>query len=187
MEQIDKSTAVILTGSVPPGVPADFYYKLILEIKKRGKIAFLDADKDLMIEGIKAIPDYIKPNRSELQRLVGRELKSIDEIIEAADDLLEKGIKKICVSMGSDGALLCDKTGVVYAKPTKIDVKGVQGAGDSLVTGLCMAMEKNLGLEDTLRYAVAVANGSLVLEGTKMCTPENFEAMLPLVEIERIR
>ncbi len=187
LDQIDASTAVILTGSVPPGVPTDFYYKLILEIKKRGKIAFLDADKDLLIKGVEAIPDYIKPNRSELQRLVGRELRSNDAIIDAAQDLLRKGIKHICVSMGGDGALMCDETGVVYAKPSKIDVRGVQGAGDSLVTGILMAITEGLGLEDTLRYAVAVANGSLIREGTLMCTPENFRMMLPLVEVERIR
>lgn len=183
VDQIDKSTAVILTGSVPPGVPTDFYYQLILEIKKRGKIAILDADKDLFREGIKACPDFIKPNRSELQRLCGRELNTLGEIVGAAKELIAQGIGHVCVSMGPDGAVLCDKDHVVYAKGASLEVKGLQGAGDSLVAGMCMAMAEGLGLEDMLRYAVAAANGSIIREGTLMCTRENFDFMLPRVDI----
>ena len=183
VEKIDESTAVVLTGSVPPGVPADFYYKLILEIKRRGKIAILDADKDLFREGIKACPDYIKPNRSGLQRLTGRELNTLGEIVGAAKELVAGGIGHVCVSMGADGAILCDKTGVVYSMGAAIEVRGVQGAGDSLVAGMCMAIQQKLDLANTLRYAVAVANGSLILEGTKMCTRENFDFMLPRIDV----
>lgn len=183
---IDDSTGVILTGSVPPGVPADFYYQLVLEVKRRGKIAILDADKDLLREGVKALPDYLKPNRSELQRLTGRELNTLGEIVGAAKELVQSGIGHVCVSMGADGAILCDERGVVYSKGASIEVKGVQGAGDSLVAGMCLAMEEGLELADTLRYAVAVANGSLILEGTQMCTRENFEFMLPRVDVSSI-
>jgi 1-phosphofructokinase len=181
--QIDRSTAVVLTGSVPPGVPDDFYAQLIREVKRRGKVAILDADKALLREGITACPDYVKPNRSELQRLTGRELNTLGEIVGAAKELVAGGIGHVCVSMGADGAILCSEEGVVYSKGASIDVKGVQGAGDSLVAGMCMAIQDGLGLADTLRYAVAVANGSLVLEGTQMCTKENFDFMLPRVDV----
>ena len=63
------------------------------------------------------------------------------------------------------------------------DGRGVQGAGDSLVAGMCMAIQQKLDLANTLRYAVAVANGSLILEGTKMCTRENFDFMLPRIDV----
>ena len=79
-------------------------------------------------------------------------------------------------------ARFCDK-GVVYSKGAAIEVRGVQGAGDSLVAGMCMAIQQKLDLANTLRYAVAVANGSLILEGTKMCTRENFDFMLPRIDV----
>ena len=69
------------------------------------------------------------------------------------------------------------------ARPESIEVRGVQGAGDSLVAGMCMAIQQKLDLANTLRYAVAVANGSLILEGTKMCTRENFDFMLPRIDV----
>lgn len=186
LDELDHTDAIILTGSVPPTVPADLYFNLIVEAKKRGVYTVLDADKALFKEGIKAFPDFIKPNRSELVRLVGRELNTLGEIVGAARELVAGGIPLVCVSMGSDGAILCDATRVVYSKGAQIEVRGVQGAGDSLVAGIMMARSENLGLEDMLRYGVAVADGSLMLEGTKMCTRENFAFLLPRIDVSHL-
>jgi fructose-1-phosphate kinase PfkB-like protein len=122
---------LVVTGSVPPGVPADIYAEAIRLAKASGVTTILDADGELLREGIKAKPDMIKPNIGELRRLLGRTIETEEEIIGAAMELVEVGIPYVCVSVGADGAYLVCGDGVYFTKGAEITVRGVQGAGDS--------------------------------------------------------
>ena len=185
-ENLRDTDIIVTSGSVPPGVPADFYYKVINEAKSRGIITILDADNQLLAEGVKAAPTLIKPNRNELEKYVGKELATREDIAKAASQLLETGIKYVCVSAGAEGAYLFSDEGWFFADSAPIEVKGVQGAGDFLVAGFAMAMEDGLGPQEMLRVAVAAANGSLTHEGTKLCQREDLEKILPLINAVRI-
>ena len=79
--------------------------------------------------------------------------------------------------IGHEGAWICP--------PDRIDVRSTQGAGDSMVAGMCVAMEKGLPLSEILRYGVIAADGSLIREGTQLCTRENFERFRKEVRVFR--
>ena len=86
---------VVLSGSLPKGAPTDTYADWIRACKGAGARTVLDADGDVMVAGIEAAPFLAKPNEIELGRIVGRELKTDDEIVEAARTLLDKGIEQV--------------------------------------------------------------------------------------------
>lgn len=187
LSQLRPNELLVLDGSVPPGVPPDFYRQMILLAKRFHIRTVLDAAGPLLREGLKAAPYAIKPNLAELEDVVGRPLKTIPEICAAAKEIVVGGTAYVCVSMGGEGALLVSQNGCWYAPAmTGLAVKGLQGAGDSLVAGMCMGILQNAPDTDILRYAVAAASGSVCHEGTLLCTRQDFEALLPRVIIRPV-
>ncbi len=181
-----KTNILVVSGSVPPGVSADYYRRIIELAKLAGVPTILDADHELFREGIKANPTMIKPNRGELERYLGRTLRSEKEIVDAAAKLVKSGISYVCVSVGAEGAYLVCEEGAYHTQGAKIEVRGVQGAGDSLVAGFAIGlMEKRSPLE-CLKLGVACANGSLIHEGTEMCRKEDVERLIGQLDVRKL-
>lgn len=185
-EKLTDTDILIATGSVPPGVPTDFYRRVIELAKEKGVMTVLDADGELLREGLKASPTMIKPNLGELQRYLGKNLDSEQEIIDAARELVDSGIEYVCVSVGADGAYLVCGDGVYHTKGAEIEVRGLQGAGDSLVAGFAIGLMKKESPEECFKLAVACANGSLTHEGTEMCQKEDVERLLGMVKVIKL-
>lgn len=180
------SSMMVFSGSVPRDVPLSIYGELIELAKKHGTLCVLDAEGGLLLEGIKAQPYLIKPNLYELEKATGETLTTYGEIARAARLFIEKGVRIVGVSMGSQGAMIIDGNYAYYAHPISVEVKGTAGAGDSMVAGFCMAIREGLELKEMLRYGVAAATASVMREGTLLCTRQGFEAMLPKVVIEKV-
>lgn len=186
--KLSKSFNVIsLSGSVPQGVSADIYEKIINAVKNPNIKVVLDADGELFKNAIKACPYMIKPNDYELELYTGKKLSSNKEIAEVArKEFIEKGISVVCVSLGADGALIIDKDESFYARGMKVKVKGTVGAGDSIVAGIVYGMRQDMPLKDLLRSGVASATASVVKDGTDLCDKTGYDKYFQLVEIEKI-
>lgn len=182
----DDTSILVLDGSVPAGVPVDIYKTIIEMANRRGIKTILDAANDLLLEGIKAKPYMIKPNIDELSAISKREIKTREDIISVSREIISKGVSYVCVSMGKDGAMLIGLDNVYVSPAMKVDIKGIQGAGDSLVAGICMAIDKGIGEEKLLAYGVAAASGSLLHEGTLLCEKEDFDKLLPEVAVNKL-
>lgn len=185
-EQLPYTTILVLSGSVPQGVPEDFYQTVAELAHEKNVRVILDADGPLLRNGCEAAPFLIKPNLFELQNAFGFTGKTTNEAARFCRALAkEKGIELICLSMGEHGALLINHQAAWFTKGAKLDIKGVQGAGDAMVAGFCAALEKGEAHPDTLlRWAVAAANASLELEGSQMCDAKGFRDMLPRISVE---
>lgn len=185
-EEAKVADIMVFNGSAPKGVPKDTYKLLIEAVKDSGVKTVLDAEGDLLLEGIKASPYFIKPNLFEFENAFNVKVTGKKDIVRVAREIIEKGVKIVCVSLGEEGAVLVSQDEAWFAPASDIKVKGLQGAGDSLVAGICIAINKGLEIREMLRYGVAAANASLIREGTLLCTKEDFENMLPKVSIENI-
>lgn len=183
---MDDLDILVVTGGVPQGVSTSYYGKLIEKASSKGIKCILDAEGELLFEGMKAKPYLIKPNLYEFENVFGLKTKKIQDILKVCKKIIGDGIEVVCLSMGEDGALIVDDKEAYLCKPTPIDVKSTQGAGDSLVAGICYAMEKGLPISEMLRYGVAVAQGSLIQVGTKLCTKEGFKHFEQIVVVEKI-
>ena len=100
--------------------------------------------------------------------------------------IVENGVKYVCISMGKEGALLVSGDRAWFSEGADVPVRGVQGAGDSLVSGICMAILDGVSEPEILHYGVAVAHGSLIHDGTQMCMPEDFKQMMELISVREI-
>lgn len=177
---------LVVSGSVPPGVSGDIYRRIIELAKGAGVMTILDADRELFAEGIKAKPTLIKPNRGELERFLGKTLNSAKEIVDAATELVKDGIPYVCVSVGAGGAYLVCEDGPYHTKGAEIEVRGVQGAGDSLVAGFAIGLMERRSPAECLKLAVACANASLIREGTGMCRKEDVKRLIGQIEVKKM-
>lgn len=187
IEYLDQAKILVLDGSVPKGVPDDIYKSIIDSTKDKNIYTILDASGNLLLEGIKAKPFLIKPNIDEFKSAFDLKSDNKIEIVSKAREIIDKGVRYVCISLGREGALLVNEKETFYAKAVDVDVKGIQGAGDSMVAGFCMAIINDMSAYDMLKYAMAAAAGSLQYPGTQICTLDDLERLKEMVKIQKLK
>ena len=148
-------TWFVLSGSLPSGVPAEIYGRMVLEIRERGGRVVLDTSGPPLRHALGKCPEIAKPNQEELEQLSGRTLGSLAAVAHAAAELVAQGVGLVAVSMGSRGALFADRDGMLLAHPPKVELRSTVGAGDAMVAGLVFAQLRGLGLSGAARFATA--------------------------------
>ena len=182
------SDAIVVTGSVPQGIAPDFYKTVLQMAKSCGAFTVLDAEGELFLRGLEAKPDLIKPNLYEITRTFGLPSDDLDVVLKKCCELIAEGSAgEVCLSMGSRGALMTDGREAYLVKSTPgREVKGTQGAGDSVVAGICRAKRDGLSLREQLISGVAAAQASVILPGTELCRPEDYEKMRGILTAEKL-
>lgn len=173
---------VVASGSLPPGMGLDFYARLIQRLAGTGARIAIDTSGDPLQLALPALPDVIKPNREELAEAAGREILTLGDAVDAAELLREKGAQAVLVSLGADGAILVDSSGITYGEaPVDAPVSAV-GAGDALLAGFLAAGGFGVGaLAEGLAWGAAACR----LPGSRMPGPGDL-ARSALVLHERI-
>lgn len=173
----------ILSGSIPTGLSPDIYATLIDRLKQQGKTVVLDASGESLRRAIPCAPYAIKPNVHELQELVGHSLADRRSIIQAAEQLLDRGIECVAVSMGANGAIFVDRTAVIHARPPQVEVVSTVGAGDAMVAGLVMGKLQNFSLSDCARFATACSIAALSQIGPRLPPKVTVESWMSNVTV----
>ena len=159
---------VVFSGRLNPGAAPETYRELAEFVHERGARVAVDASGDELAAAIAVKPELIKPNQHELAQLVGRPLITIHDVIDAAQEVRSQGVKSVLCSLGADGALLIDESGVIHAEPEHPVIGVPVGAGDILLATF-IAGGANAS---ALSGAVAWSAASVPLEGTQIPTKE---------------
>lgn len=184
--EVGSGDIVVLSGSLPRGAAAGTYKVWVAALKKTGAKVYLDADGDKLVRGIEAKPDLIKPNEIELGAMMGRTLDADEKIVEAARELIDGGLDRVMVSMGGAGALYVARDVTIKANPVKVPVGSTVGAGDSVVAALAYAQDKGLGLEDTMRLAMATGAANVMQSGTQAALRELVDSLIDKVVVTKL-
>jgi 1-phosphofructokinase len=176
----------VFSGSVPGGLSSDIYDELIGTLKSQGKTVVLDTSGDALRLGLPAKPDLIKPNRVELEEVIGRKLQSQGDIVAAARELIQAGIPQVVVSMGAEGALFIDGEAAVHALPPQVTVKSTVGAGDAMVAGTVSGLVSGKSLKDCAAMATAFSLGALGQIGPRLPPLAQLQEMCNLVTVRPI-
>lgn len=162
LEILEEKDILVLSGSVPNGVPDNIYEEICKKVKDKNIKVVVDSTGELLVNTLKYRPYLIKPNQQELEEIFGINITSQDEALKYAKQLQIKGAKNVIVSMGSDGAVLLDENGYYYkmkALNTENAVNTV-GAGDSMVAGFLAGREMFNNYEKALEIGVAAATAT---------------------------
>ena len=147
-DAIRPGDIVVLSGSLPKGAPADTYRRFTERCQNAGAKVFLDADGEAMKEGVKAKPYLVKPNEHELSRLLGKELTTVEQLLDGARELVAEGVQMAVVSMGEWGALYVTEAETIFAEGLDVPVLSTVGAGDSVVAALALGVSRGYSLEE---------------------------------------
>jgi len=177
-----KDDLWVLSGSLPPDVPVDFYENLIGLIKSRGAKVYLDANGMPLRHGVQAGPFLVKPNATEAAQIVGFAIGDQEDAKRAALPFLRMGIGFLALTMGSEGLLLASQRQMVFATPPKVTVRNAAGSGDALMAGLIYAQLREYDLVEVARWAVATGTASVETEGVSEFDIERIQELLPKVE-----
>ncbi len=163
-----KAKILVLSGSLPQGIPDDYYARLILEAGKLGLKVILDTSGEPLRQALASGVFLVKPNRSELEALLGRELPTPVEIVEGARQVVAAGAKNVLVSLGGQGALLVNDGGVWESKPPRVHLTSPLGAGDSMVAGCAayLARTEDYNYPQMLREATAAGTAAVEKPGS---------------------
>jgi 1-phosphofructokinase len=177
---------VALCGSLPPGVDADIYGKLTEVAEAAGASVALDTAGAALAAGVPAHPTLVKPNRAELEELVGRAIPDDDALLATADELRTSGSAMVIVSLGADGALFVTDQGAVTARPPQVAVVSTVGAGDSMVAGMIAADLRGLPLAEAAALATACSVVAVSQVGSDL-DHQRVEAVAADVKIDTLR
>jgi 6-phosphofructokinase 2 len=187
IKRLESPEYVIISGSIPRGVPIDIYREIVTIAKGKDAITALDADGEVMRYGIDECPTIIKPNIHELGRIVGRDIEGIENAVLAAEEICRNGIPIILVSMGRDGALMVTDTMKFLGIPPHVEVDSTVGAGDSFLAAFIYSHSKKNNLVECLRMGVATGAAAAMTPGTELARKDDIDTLLPKVIIKEIR
>lgn len=183
----DSHTLFILAGSIPNGVDQQIYAKIIRAVHAHGAKVLLDADGAQFRNALEAGPDIIKPNRVELEEYFQYDYRaSIEELLQAAQELRSRGIETVAVSMGKSGAMMVQEGYQVKCPALSVKAHSTVGAGDAMVAALAYAWDQKLDQEQTVRLCMAASAGAVTTIGTKPPTRELVDELAKQVEIQPI-
>lgn len=186
-QRLKHATWLMLCGSVPPGVPADFYARLIHTAAKEGVQTLVDTDGDALEAALEAKPTVVKPNQQEAERLLNRALLTRNHFQEAAEHIRGMGARNVVLSLGARGALgAFEDKSVWEAIPPRLDALCPIGTGDAMAAAFAWAMDRDPNPVEALRWGVAAGTASARLPGVSFATLEQTREVLLRVEARQL-
>jgi tagatose 6-phosphate kinase len=183
--------AVVLSGSLPPGLPTDCYARLIETAAAAGVPAVLDAHGEALLRGAAAGAAIVKPNLAELEALTGRSLSAAGgadrpAVTQAARELQAAGAAAVVASLGADGLLAVTADGVWHALPPAPVAGNPTGAGDAVAAGLAYGLVAGRPWGERLRHAVALGTASAAAPVAGEFSPDGYSSVLTGVTVHRV-
>lgn len=179
-----NASVVVMSGSLPKGVNNDYYQRLVKVLPKNVKV-IVDTEGEKLINAISEGVYMVKPNLAELEHIVGASLKTKADILKGCGKLLDAGAKNVLLSLGGEGAILTDGTNSYFCKSANVAVNSTVGAGDSMVAGFSVMLERGADKEEMLRCAVAAGTASVTTPGTNLFYRDKYEEIYDKIFVEK--
>ncbi|MGI9125929.1 MAG: 1-phosphofructokinase family hexose kinase [Mycobacterium sp.] len=174
------ASIVVASGSLPPGVPEDFYQQVANVCIDLDAMFLLDTSGG----GLRHVNSgvyLLKPSLRELRECVGRELADEAAQLGAARELIDRGAAEcVLVSLGAQGALLATRESAHRFAPVEVPAGSGVGAGDAMVAGVAVGLTRGWSLTEAVRLGVAAGAAMLLTPGTAPCTREDTERLFAL-------
>lgn len=181
-----SSSVVVISGSLPRGVESDYYIKLFNAVPD-GKLKVADCDGPRLLAALTAGMDLVKPNKDELQNTLGQEFRSRDELLKGCYSLIDKGAKRVLLSLGKRGAIITDGSKNYYCRSINVAVNSTVGAGDGMLAAASMLMEQGADLQEILRAGVAAGTATVTTFGQISFTKEKYDEIFANLTVEEFK
>ena len=171
---------LVASGSLPPGVPDDFYAHLAAMTASNDTRLVLDSSGLALRDAIAAGGVYLaKPNLAEFELLTGRSFAGPEDVGETAREVVRaSGMVAMVVTLGAQGAVLATGDDVDVCPALELEAKSAVGAGDSFVAGMVHALADGEDMAAAFRFGMAAGSAAILTPGTELALREDIEKML---------
>ena len=165
---------LVASGSLPPGVPHDFYAQIARSAARRGIRFVLDTRGEPLKLAVREGVFLLKPNLRELGQLAGTEIESEEQQLNIAEEILRSGGCKVLVlSLGAAGVLLMTPDTYSRIRSPSVPIKSKVGAGDSMVGGIVFGLAQGMDVRNAVAHGVAAGAAAVMTPGTSLCRKED--------------
>ncbi len=187
LELSHEGTMVVASGSLPPGVPDDFYGRLAGVLRSEGSSLLVDTSGRALPGALEHGVYLVKPDFRELKELAGSELADAEERVQIAAGLVADGSAEVVVAtLGAEGALVVTADRRELIRAPRIDtMASAVGAGDSFMAALVLSLARGEDVVDAARLGVAAAAAALLTPGSELCRREDVERLLAEIPTSR--
>ncbi|MEJ7930125.1 1-phosphofructokinase family hexose kinase [Ramlibacter sp. AN1015] len=178
---------LVASGSLPPGVPDDFYGRVAEQAARDGVPLVLDTSGKALAAALEAGVHLVKPSLRELRELSGGALLDTAEQVAACREIIGRnGAQAVALSLGEDGALLVTREAAWRAPALRVKVLSTIGAGDSFLGGLVAGLAAGEAMPHAFRGAMAASAAALLSPGTALCRPEDVQRLRADVQVSEL-
>lgn len=182
IEQQQQTAYIVVSGSLPPGVPPDIFEKIAEISRAKNARLIIDTSGEPLKQALKAGVYLIKPNLKELAGLSGLQVLAVDDAEKAAKEVLDKyKCEVIVTSLGADGALLVTPSMSQKIKVPAVKTESTVGAGDSMLAGIVYSLFNSRPLIEAARYGVACGTAATMNPGTELCHLKDVEKLYQII------
>jgi 6-phosphofructokinase 2 len=169
---------LVASGSLPQGIPTDFYARVARIGKNQGAKVIVDATGEILNRALQEGVYLIKPNIREFRELVGKECKYESQIKAEARQMIKSGwCEVLVISLGSAGVLLVSEEITEHIPNPTVPIVSKVGAGDSMVAGLVLSLARGETLRESVKFGVAAGAAAVMTPGTELCRREDVERL----------
>lgn len=189
LTQIQPGDWCELAGSLPPGVDTGTWCRLADALTACGAQLMVDiggAELGELLQHLRRPPAFLKPNRAELEALMGRPLDTVEAVAAAADELRRQGVPHVVVSLGGEGAVIVGDGGQWLALPPKVPVATTVGAGDALVAGTIAALMDGRTFPDAAVFGMACAAARIQRIAPGLPPRDHIDALAAQVQLRSL-
>jgi tagatose 6-phosphate kinase len=184
----ESHAIVVASGSLPPGMPRDFYAALIRRAHAHGCKFFLDTSGEALRSALEAGPDFVKPNREEAEWITGGEITDAASTVKAINYFFAAGAKSVAISLGKSGLVWCLGTGrdVYFASAPVVQARSTVGCGDATIAAFAHAAGAGLTPEETVRLAAACGAANCLAHSPGAVQADDIQKLREEIRVERL-
>lgn len=177
-----RSSVTVLSGGLPRGLEPEYYGRLARAVDAKS-MKIVDASGARMFSALGVGVDLVKPNLDELEHTLGRHIADKEDMLSACYELLDRGAKRVLLSLGKQGAVITDGTHSFYCKSINVAVNSTVGAGDGMVSAASLMLKQGAPLSEILRAGVSAGTATVMTTGKTSFTKEKYDEVMSNLRI----
>lgn len=183
---LHRVSAIHMGGSLPPGVRDDLYFQITDRARAYNIPVFLDAYGDPLERALEALPTVVKLDHRQFNSFRSVTQSALDHLIETSKRIYDEGVDWVVSSYFNRTNVFCTTKGFYLAEITQEGLRSYRSADDALMAGMIAARSERMGIEDTIRFAMACVLQTARWEGTGLPNRVAVERSLGEISIQKL-
>ena len=183
--QSARSKVTVISGGLPKNLPPEFYGEMVKAVDQNS-LKIVDASGQRLFCAIGEGVDLVKPNIDELESALGRSIVDQQDMLQGCYELLDRGAKRVLLSLGKQGAIITDGTRSYHCKSMNVAVNSTVGAGDAMVAAAALKLQEDAPLSEMLRSGVAAGTARVMSMGKTSFTMDKYNDVISNLHVTEI-